>query len=260
MKPEIPILMYHKIRDLSKDNPKFLTWVSPTQFKNQMEWLYQNKYTTISFDTLIEDMEIPSKSIIITFDDGFKDNYTNAFPILKKYGFTATIFLTTDYIGRTNEWDKKFNELIFPMLSVKEIKEMNEYGISFGAHTCSHPDLRKLTKQEAEKEIRKSKTKIEELIGKPVTTFCYPFGLFNDETKQIVKEVGFKCACSVRIGPLRVKDDVYAIRRIPIYPQDNGWKFKFKISNWYFWLFSYKRFAIGPRLRHIILGKELGPS
>jgi len=235
--------------------------VRPQRFEKQMEYLYLKKYTTISLDALIlylhENIPLPSKPIIITFDDGSKDNYTHAFPILKRYGFTATIFLATDYIENPNRKDLMFGNLIFPVLSKKEIKEMSEYGISFGAHTCTHPDMRKLSRKEIEKEVRNSKSAIEKIIEKPVTAFCYPFGLFNAEVKQVVKEVGFKCACSVREGPLRAKNDLFALRRIPIFPNDSDWMFKFKLSNWYFWLTAYKKFTIRAKLQKIIWRKDI---
>jgi len=257
---EVPILLYHKIIDLSNSDARFLTYISPKEFEQEMDYLSSNGYTTISLDMLREHFSkgaaLPIKPVIITFDDGFKDNYTNAFPVLKRYGFTATIFLATNYIGKTNEWDKAFNELLFPMLSQEEIKEMAEYGISFGAHTCSHPDMRKLNKKELEQEVKESKIVIEEIIGKSVTTFCYPFGLFNTEVKQVVKEAGYKCACSIREGPLKARNDFFALRRIPIFPGNSSWMFKFKLSSWYFWLTAYKRFKIGPRLHKLISGKD----
>ena len=161
--------------------------VTPSAFKAQMEFLYRNNYSVIKLEEFIscltQKREIPRKSVVITFDDGYKNNYTNAFPVLKRYNFPATIFLATDYIG-TNEvfpWfnglcggDEKVKENWIP-LSWGEITEMSQDGITFGSHTCSHANIRKMSKKDFEKEIERSKDVIERQINKHINLFSYPF-------------------------------------------------------------------------------------
>lgn len=197
----IPILMYHQIDIAPKNALLPSLYVSPSEFERDMKYLYHEGFRTISLDFLIEILDsrnrLPRKAVIITFDDGFRSSYTKAFPVLKKYNFGATIFLVSDLIGRTDEWlQKKRGEVVSKMLPEEEIIEMSQYGIEFGAHTCTHPHLIRIPIETARNEILESKRKIEEMLKKPVTSFCYPYGKLNDTVKKIVIEAGYKCACA----------------------------------------------------------------
>jgi len=210
----IPILLYHSL-----DNSGSPISITPKMFKKQMEYLRDKGYRTINMvkfiNSLYAEIDSTENMIILTFDDGFKSVYTTAFPILRDYGFTATVFLATNYIGRRCEWETDDTIPDIPMLSWDEVREMSKYGIEFGAHSCSHPHLTKLSINEARKEILNSKLEIETNIDQSIHLFCYPYGDFNDEIKQIVKECGFLGACNgVDFSLTHSKECLYGFKRI----------------------------------------------
>ena len=210
------VLCYHCVKNEAN------SYLRPTKvedFDKQMQYLSQS-YSPISLETMAQHLQngtaLPAKAIAVTFDDGYQDNYENAYPILKRYNIPATIFLTTDFIG-TGEipaWDKgcyAADEAL--MLSWQQVREMSDNDISFGSHTLTHPFLTKIPRAQVEKELHVSKDIIEQQIGKPVTTFAYPSGDFNSDIKQIVKEAGYSAAVSTIAGYNKVHDDVHAMRR-----------------------------------------------
>jgi peptidoglycan/xylan/chitin deacetylase (PgdA/CDA1 family) len=257
-------------------------------FERQMQYL-SKAYQPISLEQVVQHIQasipLPPRSISVTFDDGYADNYENAYPVLKKYGIPAAIFLTTGYIGSGEIpcWDKVYrilsqakegtlvfsnpsaslgtrlkeiklnapfnqraidivvrminrlpekernrviedfaNQLSLPvdnflgknlMLSWEEVREMSVHGISFGAHSLTHPMLTSIPSEQARREIYLSKKIIEEQIGKSVTLFAYPRGDFNGHIQQMVKEAGYSAAVSTTPGYNSLKSDIYALKR-----------------------------------------------
>ncbi|MGB9878232.1 MAG: polysaccharide deacetylase family protein, partial [bacterium] len=219
------VLVYHHIYPGLRNLP-FLN-VSPGDFEKQIKFLLTRNYKIISLSEMIEYFKEkgkpPSRAVVITFDDGFKNNYLYAYPILRKYNLPATIFLTTGFIkGGTKcvsfspTWKKIFQE--FPQsalpLSWDEVRVMGKNGIDFGAHTISHPHLLKLSYDEAREEIIQSKKEIEEKIGKEVKYFSYPYGEYNERIIEFVKEVGFTCVLSTNCSPFSKKTSIWEIGRI----------------------------------------------
>lgn len=232
----IRVLMYHRINDTLKPNEL----VTGTRtFREQMEYLYSKKYKIISVEEMIRQLNNPGifrkhyrKQVVITFDDGYRDNYLNAFPILKKFGFTATVFLTSGMIN-TDKKLKRYEHMTDPeMLNWQEIKEMQDAGIEFGVHTVSHPHLTQINLEEARKEIEDSKSTLESK-GIKVKSFCYPYGDYNTEIKRIVKDAGFACAFTIKPGMNRRKDDLFALKRIGINGNDTLFDFKKKLLGGY---------------------------
>ncbi|MCU9614822.1 polysaccharide deacetylase family protein [Caldibacillus lycopersici] len=176
-KEKIPILLYHHVHKYNGIGTEDL-YVTPSNFEKQMEYLRDHGFTLVNFDH-IHDLDTVKKPILITFDDGYKDNL-QAFLIFRKlttesFRPTGTIFVISDFIGRANR------------LSVTDIKRMVESGIiSIQSHTATHPELPKITNYEYE--LHESKKKIQQITGKPVTALAYPYGLYNDhviaETKK----------------------------------------------------------------------------
>jgi len=250
-KLEVPILLYHKINNFSQDTLA----ISPYKFAEQMKYLFLKRYNVIHLELFIDYIygktTLPSKSVVITFDDGYKDNYIYAFPTLKRYGFTATIFLITDSIGTSDERCRAPGASPSPLLSEEEIREMSAYGISFGSHSCLHPDLTKLTEDEIRNELNQSRLRIEQITGKCISGVAYPYGLFNDTVKRVIKECGFQCGLSLNSEAIGVVNDFYAIRRVEIRSHDSKLKFKLKLSGWYPLLADIRRFALVERMRNL---------
>jgi len=206
----------------------------PELFEQHLRYLKASHHIPVSLSEveayLLSGKALPDNAVVITLDDGFEDNYTQAFPLLQQYGIPATIFLASGVVGGKNEWmtGRDFPER--KMLNWQQIEEMNRHKISFGAHTVSHPKLSELSDALATQEIVTSKQVIEERLGEPCNHFAYPYGLFNDQTCKIVKEAGFKLACSTRSGFNNVARDPFILHRIEVYGNDPVWKLKQKMT------------------------------
>ena len=204
----LPILMYHSVSRVVL-NGNALT-VSVDTFEKQMEFLKRNHYTVLPLDSAADyangKKNVFSRAVALTFDDGNKDNYTYAYPILKKYGFSATIFIIVSEVGKPGR------------LNWQEIKEMQDSGlISFGSHTLTHCFLDSLqSKNEIEQEIRGSKQELEAKLGKKVNSFSYPMGRFTPISLQAVKDAGYKAAVATNPGYRFPSRDIFALKRLRI--------------------------------------------
>ncbi len=160
---------------------------------------------------------MPERAVSIAFDDGYGNVFTEAYPILQEYGFTATVFLVTDYCGRHNDWPGNLPALARrPLLSWPQIREMRQNGIEFGAHTRTHPNLTLLARPQLLDEIAQSKSEIEDRTGSAVKTFAYPYGRHNNEVRAAVQE-HFDGACSTDLGRVGLSSDLYLLRRFDMY-------------------------------------------
>lgn len=235
---ELPILLYHRVVMSRREGGKQNIYVTVKQLRKQFEYLRNNDYKTITFKELknINPITIESgnlyKKIILTFDDGYEDNYNLLFPLLKEFGFTAVIFLVTGF--SKNEWDIKNGEKSFPLLNNSQIKEMDDYGIEFGGHTQNHVDLLKTLPDIQFNEINGCKKDIEKIIEKPVISFSYPFGAISNNIKEKTKMAGYRYGISTNTGPRKINDDLFQIRRIEISKNTTLFSFKRKVSGFYF--------------------------
>ncbi len=195
----IPILMYHQLGVPDRKNRKKSQYTPEKMFARQMKYLFEHGYQSISLRDLIDSAKQPTpagdKRICITFDDGYESVYTHGFGILQKYNFTAVVFLVADCISKTCLWDKDTE----PILTAEQIKEMAEAGIDFGSHSFSHRSLVELDTAELKKEVKGSKTVLEELLGKQIESFSYPYGAFNETVKKMVQQ-SYKVAFSTKNG------------------------------------------------------------
>jgi len=221
----VPILMYHLV-DQSFAETKLS--VSPSSFARQMEFLNKHKYNVVSIEELIgllkQNKSIQPKTVAITFDDGYENNYTSAFPLLKKYKLPATIFMVIDNIGKKG------------FLNPAQINEMIESGlVSIGSHTMSHAHLPSLLdKTRLRNEIFESKKALEGITGQKKTLFSYPVGGFNEEIRQMVKDAGYLGACATSPGKGYPKNDTYALKRVRISrTSDNLFVFLIEASGYY---------------------------
>lgn len=226
------ILMYHMISP-PKTAAEIKYACPPKQFGKQMQMLLSEGFKPISIKTVenyyTHRIPIPDKSFLITLDDGFEDNYSNAFPILQFYKIPAVIYLTTGLLGKTNQWMSApaFSER--KMLSWRQIHEMANHNIQFGSHTVSHPKLTELDDDSVNKELVQSKQIIEDQLGSECMHFAYPYGQFTEKTRELVRQAGFKTACSTRSGFNNAERDPFILHRIEVYGNDSTWKLKQKV-------------------------------
>jgi peptidoglycan/xylan/chitin deacetylase (PgdA/CDA1 family) len=228
--------MYHKVDQISPGTRYPGNHVLPEAFEDQLAELKRSRYESITLEQWIAYKDkratIPRNPIIITFDDGYRSTYHTAWPTLQRYGFSATVFLVTDLIGKTNAWD--VDERQEPLLAENEIREMQRGGISFGSHTQSHRALTKISLDEAARELRDSRKTLESLLERPVTSLCYPFAKQNRAIRNLARETGYSAAVIGRGGTNAVWTDQYGLRRIKIDTATTTDQFRKKLQRRWF--------------------------
>lgn len=215
------ILMYHRVNDFDHD-----PLTTPTVVFDEMMQELKRCYEIISLQSLIgaikEGRTLSSRVVIITFDDGYKDNIDSAAPILKQHNIPATFFVTTGYINTEIPfpWDKD-SSTKNPLMTWDEVRQLDRMGFEIGAHTVTHADLGIVSLEEARREVRFAKQHIESELGKKVVSFAFPFGRrqsCNPAVSTIVKEEGYACCCSGYGGKVTERSDLFNLYRIPMYP------------------------------------------
>jgi len=239
----IPILMYHSVSDdkCKSARPYFALQTTTQVFEGHVRYLHENGYTSLSTADVVGllncDQAIAKKYVALTFDDGYRDFYTNAFPILRKYGFTATVYLPTAYISARSRC-----LLERECLSWAEVKELHKCGVAFGSHTISHTKLEDMREAELEREIRGSKEAIEDKLGTPVRSFAYPYVFperdwsFTHRLRDLLKVAGYHDGVSKVIGTVQSFEERFFLRRIPANTGDDNALFKAKLEGDYDWL------------------------
>ena len=216
----IPVLMYHRVLPDSADPPMHGIWIRESAFARQLESLHRRGFAPISFreydSFLLGERQIPRRPIILTFDDGYADNYTVAFPYLQKYGFGAVIYAVTDTDRRTNFWDT--GEKPAPLLTPEQLRELSRSGIEIGSHTITHPRLTSIDAGNVRKELTGSKQRLEDILGTEVLSFAYPYGALDTSVKGMVAEAGYRYAAAADSGPTALHDDFLEIRRTQVFP------------------------------------------
>ena len=250
----IPILLYHRI-GTENDCKQLVSCVLIDEFDKEINYLKKNNYYFINTEELINyingEIILPNKSVLITFDDGYKDNYIYAFPIIKKYNAKATIFVNTNFIGRkvplrvgSNIFDEVSPDkadVFYYFLSWDEIKEMHKEGIDFQPHGHSHPDLTKIGEKDIIKEICKSKEILEKTLRKKIYFFSYPFGRYDKRVISLLQKQKFKASFTVKFGIAKSKADLWTLPRNSIVKEVSFNKFKATLSEYMRW---YKYISI----------------
>jgi peptidoglycan/xylan/chitin deacetylase (PgdA/CDA1 family) len=242
-RPGIPILMYHSVSHDTDTaaHPYFRLVTTPAKFRDQMAWLHERGFQVIgltrALDILAQGVEAESRWVVLTFDDGLQDFLLNAWPILAHYRFTASMFLPTGHIGNSRRSFKGR-----PCLTWNEVRELHQYGISFGAHTVSHPVLHRLPWREVAREITVSRSQIEQELQEDVTTFAYPSAFpqedrrFTSRLRAELQDNGFHGAVTTVIGRAQPGHDLFSLRRLPVNDCDDLNFFSCKLAGAYDWL------------------------
>ncbi len=239
MTPRLPILTFHTLDDLPS-----VTSFPPDLFRHGLTKLHENGYRTISLleatDCLRMKKSFPEKSFVINFDDGYETVYKVAFPILQDYGMSATVFLAVGENGSRKAEERLPSLEGRSMLNWREIKEMKRWGIEFGAHTLTHPDLTRLPRNRMEMEICDSKKIIENTLSTPISCFAYPYGRYNDSVRELVQQ-HFVCASSDKLGFITPSSDLYALERVDAYYLRTDTLFNLMLTRWFPWYIWARR-------------------
>ena len=208
---EVPILMYHYIRDAANEDElgKGLS-VHPDNFGAQIKWLKDNGYASVKLADLADpEKKAISKTIyekkkpvVISFDDGYTDAYTQAFPVLKKYGMAGTFFIIRNSVGKDDSF----------YMNQAQIDEMAKAGMEIGSHSLNHPDLTKISAEDLKNQLNESKLDAD--------TFCYPAGRYNETVVKAVKEAGYVAAVTTKFGVATEKSSLLELKRVRI--EDTG--------------------------------------
>jgi len=223
------VLMYHMIKGHLPNHKKRNKWrVRPEDFEKQMAWFAKHGWHSYTISEMAKVESLPPKSFCITFDDGYEDNFTHAFPILQKYDFKATIYLVPHY--EYNSWED-FEEGTFDkLLNADQIRQMQESGlIEFGSHTLNHKNLVTIPAEEAQNEIKVSKEEVESIIGTECRAFAYPYGKYNEKIVKMAEDAGYENATIVKRGFFE-KGDPFMIKRVGILGTESFLDFYLKIT------------------------------
>lgn len=233
----VSVLMYHQIGKFSPMNNHRSTYCHVKKFTLQMWFLHFFKYKIIRLDDVIEHLKnnkaIPNRSVVLTFDDGYKNFYQFAYPVLKKYRFPSIVYILSNLIGKESIWFKKDNRDTPPLLTIEEINYLKKQGVDFGSHGRNHVKLAEVSLSLAREEIEKSKEELENIFGFKFEHFCYPYGSLNEDVKELVKNAGYKSGVSCYRGAVYPMCDLYEIPRKAISYGDNivGFFWKLEVKN-----------------------------
>jgi peptidoglycan/xylan/chitin deacetylase (PgdA/CDA1 family) len=206
----LPILMFHYIRVVHdpRDQLGFNLSVTPDDFSRQLDWLAANGFHPIDFNDVRQyfagQNPLPAKPIVLTFDDGYRDFYTNAYPILWAHHFKAVSYVISGYVGGPNymTWDM--------------VRELDAHGIEIGAHTFSHIDLTKASATELHRQLVDSEGDFVQELGHPVLDFCYPAGKYNSVVTAAVQAAGYQTATTTEMGTLHSMTDRFTWSRVRV--------------------------------------------
>ncbi len=237
------VLNYHSITDSLEKEDSYQMTTPRALFEAQLRFLSENGYNVVSCGEAVKALtghtQMPPRTVCITFDDGFKDNMTYALPVLKKFNYKATIFLTTGYIGKSRKY-----------LDWNDVKYMTESGIfSAGGHSLSHKKLSALPPDELSAELVSSKKILEDKLGQPVDLFAYPFGCygsFDARTKDLLKSSAYKAAFTTIAGFNTRAADPFEIRRTRISWFDDKREFLKELSGAYDWYKIWQKISTAP--------------
>lgn len=225
--------MYHQIASVPRSIDPLGLAVSPAVFKAQMAYMSNHGYRCINLSQIVQRVSsglvCPDKCFAITFDDGYLDVYTSAAPIIQEYGFTATVFVVTECVGRAGETVAWEGGCPSRFLSWADVRELSRFGISVGSHTLSHPSLPQLDEPVALREIRDSKAVIEDKLGKEVSQFSYPYSRFDSRIQRIAIESGYEACCGADRGAW----SRYNLWRAQCTADDSHCSFALKAGGWH---------------------------
>lgn len=259
----LPILMYHSISDdlEFRVSPYYRVATRPERFAEQMRWLKDQGYCGVSLREglarMAEKKTNTPRPVVITFDDGFQDFHTSAWPVLQKFGFTATMYLPTALIS-----DPRQSFTGRPCLNWDEVRDLRRQGVHFGSHTAHHPKLYTLPWEQIALELKNSKERLERELNEAIVSFSYPYAFpqedrsFTRRFAALLRETGYGNAVTTVLGRARITDDPFCLKRLPVNSADDHALFAAKLAGAYDWLGTPQRWF--RTLRRCIRGRARG--
>lgn len=246
---QVPILAYHQVAE-SGSSPGYPWRVTPTMFESQMRLLAEEEYRVISLAHFLHAHQagrVITRSVVLTFDDGFRGVLLHAYPILKRYGFPATLFLATGYMGQSEfpwirPWVKSAEDPEeYRPLSWEEVRTMNGPLVNLGSHTVTHPHLGHLCLSKMTWEVMEAGRQIEHHTGTKICCFAYPGGIgrYGDhtaETRRLLLKKGYRCALVSEVGRNGLSADPFRLRRLGVGVEDSLALFQAKVEGAYSWV------------------------
>jgi len=208
-----PILTWHHVGPRPRGARLKGLYVSPGLFARQLAELKRAGFHTPAFARAAAGGANPERNVFLTFDDGFRDVFEHALPILREHGFRAMLFLVADLIGKTNAWQQRAGDVVAPLMDAAHVRDWLAAGMEIGAHSRTHPRLTQLPPAEAREEICGSKKILEDRFGVAVEHFCYPYGDWNPVVQGLVAEAGYRSACTTVPGANGAGVSPLALRR-----------------------------------------------
>ena len=215
--PYVPILMYHEIATPAETKSHLA--VSPDQFATQLQYLRDAGYQTLTFTDAAAALaagrgQLPARSVVLTFDDGYADFHSQALPLLEKFGFTATVFVTTGWMADAGK--HAAGTPLGPMMSWTQVREAATAGVEIGAHSHGHPELDQISGSQLRDELTTPKELLEEGIGQPVPSVAYPFGYSSARVRQAVRAAGYQHGSAVANAMAKAGGDEFAVPRLTV--------------------------------------------
>lgn len=225
----VPILMYHRIAVIPGDRNA----LAPDKFKQQLAYLASHGYHTVSLHDLYEyytaGKALPPKPVVLTFDDGYEDNFSVAAPLLTAHNMKATVFPIAGWVGRPNQWEN-FGKAPTTTMNWEQLRAWLDSGMEIGSHTVSHPFLSRLSAEDVQAELTESKKALLERLNIDTAFLCYPYGSYSAQVVSAAREAGYKGALAIYDQAPLWKLDLYALPRIPVSSRQPLWEFAIKVS------------------------------
>jgi len=232
----LPLLMYHKVGEPPAGSALRKLWVSTAQFRRQMTYLKNRGYAPLTLTEAAAHLDagrpLPREGVVITFDDGYKNNLENAYPILADFGWKAVIYIVVNAVGKDNFWHDPVHEARIPMLDWDGVRRLSRAGWEIGSHTMNHKRLSLLSPAEARAELVQSRAALAEKLGAPPLSFAHPYGDGADDLslRRMIQDAGYRWAVSVHQGKGDVVNAPLCLKRIFVRGDDTPWDFHLNMT------------------------------
>lgn len=239
----LPILCYHHVGVDSEPHGHRQLSVSTKRFAQQMNQLHRAGYRCVSLreaEPMLRGTERAHRAAVLTFDDGYRDFYECAYPILREHGFAATVFVVTGQVGGVSRWNEGWET---PLMGWPELRELIGQGIEVGSHTASHPRLTQLPAELAAMELEESRRELEQNLGIPALTLAYPFGDCDKRVENLARGAGYRLACSIMRGNRHAPAEFHRLKRVPVEEQTDPARFHRRLSSIYDFTCRLRRYT-----------------